>query len=168
MQNIAIIDLIFMVLIVIFVIRCALRGFIEEVLSMAAVVFGSLGAFLFYKNGAAFIRTQFPSLAAVQFIPELLAVMILFFSIYVLIKLLGRILKDIIERVKLGMVDRILGIIFGLIEGISLVSLVVFVLSLAQPIFFKDTPFLDRSIFAQRLLPMIHSGVIPLLKEVQE
>ncbi|MDR3343361.1 MAG: CvpA family protein [Treponema sp.] len=173
MNSLAPIDIIFIVLILIFVIRCALRGFIEEVLSMAAVVFGFLGAIFFYKNGGVFVREKIPSLEQVQFIPEILAFIILFFIVFLVIKVLEYILKDIIQLVKLSAVDRVLGVLFGLVEGIVLVALVISVLNLVQPIFFKERPVLEGSIFAEKLLPFIHSEAVDnvaalLLKEVQE
>ncbi|MDR2069399.1 MAG: CvpA family protein [Spirochaetaceae bacterium] len=156
------IDIIFIALILILVIRCALRGFIEEVLSMASVVTGALSAVFFYKRGGLFIREKY--LENVGIIPELLAFVILFLIPFVGIRILEHIIKDIITRVKLGGFDRFLGIFFGLLEGITLIALVLFVIDI-QPLFDKNL-LLEKSFFARFLLPVIgevHRSVVSFL-----
>ncbi len=54
-MTIAVFDIVCAVLAVILVVRCLIKGFISEVMSMASVVLGILAAVLLYKNGAAFI-----------------------------------------------------------------------------------------------------------------
>jgi membrane protein required for colicin V production len=151
MKGIAVIDIIFAALIVIFTVRCALRGFIGELMSMASVVLGLLAALFFYKNGGAYIRTRF--MPGMEIIPEILAFIALFLIVFILIKILEAILKEIIEGIKLGGADRFLGIVFGLVEGIIVVSLVLFVFTV-QPLFDPE-PILNKSIFADILLPII-------------
>ncbi|MDR2246253.1 MAG: CvpA family protein [Treponema sp.] len=146
-----IIDTIFTVLMVILIVRCALRGFIEEVLSMAALVLGLGSAFFFHKKGAAFIREKY--LPALEVLPEVLAFVLIFLIVFLAVKILEFILKDIVERIHLSGVDRFLGALFGLIEGVVLVSLVVFVLSI-QPLF-DAGPLLEKSYFARTLAPYI-------------
>jgi len=51
----SIIDIVFVGLIGLFMIRCYLKGFVSELLSMAALVLGLLAAIFFYKNGGAFL-----------------------------------------------------------------------------------------------------------------
>jgi membrane protein required for colicin V production len=154
MKGIAVIDIIFAVLTIIFVIRCALRGFIGEVMSMASVVLGLLASFFFYKNGGAYIREKF--MPETKLIPDILAFIALFLIVFVIIKILESMLKEIIEGVKLGGADRFLGVIFGLAEGIIVVCLIIFVLTI-QPLF-NSEPILDNSIFADILLPFITGG----------
>lgn len=153
------IDIIFIALILILVIRCALRGFIEELMSMASVVAGVLSAVFFYKRGGAFIRERY--LENLGIIPEVLAFILLFFIPFVGIRILEHVIKDIVARVNLGGFDRFLGIIFGLIEGIALISLVLFVIDV-QPLFDKNL-LLEKSFFAHFLLPVIgvvHQGIV--------
>ncbi|MDR0589596.1 MAG: CvpA family protein [Spirochaetaceae bacterium] len=156
------IDIIFIALVLILVIRCALRGFIEEVLSMASVVMGVLAAVFFYKNGGIFIRERY--LENVGVIPEILAFVILFLIPFVGIRIVEHIIKDIVVKVNLGGLDRFLGILFGLLEGITLISLVLFVIDI-QPLFDKNL-LLEKSFFARFLLPVIgevHRSVVSFL-----
>jgi membrane protein required for colicin V production len=151
MNGIAVIDIVFAVLALILTVRCALRGFIGELMSMASVALGLLTALLLYKNGGVFIRERF--MPKVNTIPEILAFIVLFLIVFVLIKILARILKDIIEGIKLGGADRFLGILFGLLEGLIVISLILVVLTI-QPLF-DPAPILNKSIFADILLPII-------------
>jgi membrane protein required for colicin V production len=153
MTGIASIDIFFLVLIALLVIRCALRGFIGEVMAVASFFLGLLASLFFYKNGGVFIRERF--MPGTGILPEVLAFIALFFIVFILVKILGRILKDIIDRVSLGGVDRFLGILLGLAEGILVAGLILFVLSI-QPLF-DPAPLLGRSIFARLLLPLIGS-----------
>ncbi|GHV74024.1 hypothetical protein AGMMS49940_13260 [Spirochaetia bacterium] len=157
-MNLAIIDVIFIVLIFILVIRGGLRGFIMEIMSMAAVVLGLLTAVLFYKPGAAFVRTKI--LADMQLVPELIAFVALVIIVFLSIKLLEHIIQDIISRVHLlGGINHALGLAFGLLEGLLLVSLILFVINI-QPLFDPAT-LLEQSLFARILDPLVGQIRLP-------
>jgi membrane protein required for colicin V production len=146
-----IIDIIFTVLIALLVIRCALRGMVEELLSMAGLVLGLLGAFFFYHAGGAFIRDKF--MPDMEIIPNILAFIAIFVIVLLTVKVLQFILQDILNRIHLGGLDRFLGALFGILEGIVLVSLVLFILSV-QPLFDPGT-LLEKSFFARHLIPLV-------------
>jgi membrane protein required for colicin V production len=157
-MNLAIIDVIFIVLIFILVIHGGLRGFITEIMSMAAVVLGLLAAVLFYKPGAAFVRTKI--LADMQLVPELIAFVALVIIVFLSIKLLGHIIQDIISRVHLlGGINHALGLAFGLLEGLLLVSLILFVINI-QPLF-DPAALLEQSLFARVLDPLVGQIRLP-------
>jgi membrane protein required for colicin V production len=159
-MNMAIIDIIFIVLIFILIIRSALRGFVGEVMSMASVVLGLLAALLFYKPGAAFVRTKI--LEDVEVLPELIAFVSLMIIVFIVIKILERIIQDIISRITiLGGIDHSLGLVLGFLEGLLLVSLILFVLSI-QPLF-NPEPFLENSFFAKLLNPLVGKIRLPAL-----
>jgi membrane protein required for colicin V production len=145
------IDIVFAALALILIIRASLRGFVEEFMFMAAFVLGLLGAVLFYKNAGVFIRERY--MPEVQVIPEILGFLALFLIIFILIKILAHILEDIIQRINLGGVNRFLGFLFGIVEGLTLISLILVVL-MVQPLF-DPGPLLGESYFARFLLPLI-------------
>jgi len=150
-MNLAVIDFIFIALIALFMIRCYLKGFIGELLSMAAIILGLLASLYFYKNGAVFLREKFwPGLKA---IPEILAFIALFLIVFIVVKFLEIMLKGIINGIKLGGADRFLGIVFGLAEGLVVISLILFLLRI-QPLF-DPSSILSNSFFAGLLLPLI-------------
>jgi membrane protein required for colicin V production len=159
-MNMAVIDIIFIVLIFILILRCALRGFVREVMSMASVVLGLLAALLFYKPGAAFVRTKI--LEDVEVLPELIAFVSLMIIVFIVIKILERIIQDIISRITLlGGIDHSLGLALGFLEGLLLVSLILFVLSI-QPLF-NPEPLLEHSFFAKHLNPLMGKIRLPVL-----
>ncbi|OHE72091.1 MAG: colicin V production CvpA, partial [Treponema sp. GWB1_62_6] len=129
--------------------RCALRGFIEEFMSMAAVVFGALCAVLLFKPGAVLVEKNFK----LPVPPELVAFVALFLIAFIVVKILEKILADIIDRVNMESLDRLLGALFGLAEGLLVVSVFLFILSI-QPLF-DSAPLLKGSLFARYLLPLV-------------
>ena len=150
-MNLAAIDIIFIALIIIFTVRCAIKGFISEIMSMASIVLGLLAALYFYKNGGEFVRIKF--MPDTKIIPEIIAFAALFLIVFITIKILEIMLKEIIEGIRLGGVDRFLGIFFGAAEGIVVISLILFLLRI-QPLFDPGS-LLANSFFAKLLLPLI-------------
>ena len=150
-MNFTVMDIVFIVLIGLFAVRCYLKGFVSELLSMAGFALGILAALFFYKNGADFLRDRFwPGLRT---IPEILSFIFLFIFVLIVVKLLAIMLKGIIDGIRLGGADRTLGIIFGIAEGIAVVSLVLFLIRV-QPLF-DPSAILSDSFFANLLLPLI-------------
>ncbi|MDR3138901.1 MAG: CvpA family protein [Treponema sp.] len=147
-------DTIFLVLILLLVIRCALRGLVREFLTMAGWALGILGGVFFYQRGGAVIRTKI--LAGVPVLPEILAFIGIFLIVFLMTKFLERILGDIIEGINLRGADRALGVLFGFLEGIALIGLILLGLIL-QPLF-NAQPLLAGSVFARILLPLIRNA----------
>jgi membrane protein required for colicin V production len=143
--------MIFLALVALLTLRCLLKGFTGEIIALASVALGLTGAIFFFKAGAAFIRQR--ALADVAFLPEIIAFAAIFIIVFVAGKLLDFIIKDIINRLNLGGLDRFLGLFLGLLEGLALVSLILLLLSV-QPLF-DPAALLSRSVFARLLLPLI-------------
>ncbi|MDR1178165.1 MAG: CvpA family protein [Spirochaetaceae bacterium] len=144
-----VLDFIFTGLLAIIIIRCTLRGLIEEVMSMAALLLSITGAFFLYRGGAAFVRNSLD----MRFIPEILSFVSIFVLIFILVKVLEYILRDIIIRISLVWLDRLLGFIFGFVEGFVIISIVIFIMYV-QPVF-KAGELLESSFFARHLIPLI-------------
>jgi membrane protein required for colicin V production len=153
----AIVDIVFTMLIIIIVVRTALRGFVEEIFGVAWLILGLLFAVNFYKKGAAFLRTKI--LQDVKILPEVLTFIALFLIVFIIVKIITFILKDIVDKINLGGVDHFLGALFGVFEGLFVVSLVIFIINL-QPLFDKNT-VLKNSIYYQFL-----SGNVKTVEEM--
>jgi len=145
------IDFVFLGLLGLFMIRCYIKGFISEILSMAAVILGLLASLFFYKNGALFIRTKY--MHDLKVVPEIIAFVSLFVIVFLVIKLFEVLLNGVIEGVSLKGADHFLGIFFGFIEGLAVICLILFVLKI-QPLF-DPSAILSDSFFAKLLLPLI-------------
>jgi membrane protein required for colicin V production len=167
MISFKVIDYICLVLILLLIIRCTLRGFIAEFMALASLVLGVLGSLFLYRPCAVFLRDHglrtftegipvfiqdlLPGL--VRNIPEILAFVLIFVIIFFAVKLVGYLLGDIVQRISLGGADRFLGFLFGLAEGIAVVSLLLLGLKM-QPVF-DAAPLLEGSFFAESLFPLI-------------
>ena len=150
-MGLAVIDIIFLVIIAIFALRCALRGIVGEIMSMAALILGILAAIFFFRKTAELIRGKF--IPDVKALPEIVAFIAVFIIVFAVIKILEIILKDIIERIKLGGPDRFLGFFLGIAEGLIIVCLILFLITV-QP-FVEPDLILSGSLFAEKLMPYI-------------
>ena len=153
MGNFPVIDLIFLILIVLMLIHGYAKGFVEELFSWATLVLSMLAAVFLYAPGAEFIRTKV--MENVKYIPEILAFIAVFLIVMIFLKMLERVLKDIIMGAHLGGVNKVLGAVFGLVEGFAITAIILFILSV-QPIF-DASKVIGDSIFAQILLPIIRA-----------
>jgi membrane protein required for colicin V production len=150
-NSLAVIDIVFLVLVCLLVLRGGIRGFIREFLSWPTLALGTLAAVFFYKNGALFLERRF--FPGMKVLPEILAFIGIFVIIFLAFKILEKILRDIVEGINLGGVDRALGAVFGFLEGAALIVFVLFVLVI-QPLF-DPSAVLGSSVFADLLLPRI-------------
>ena len=146
-----IIDVIFIALIALMLIHGFIKGFIGELFSWAALVLSIWVAVLLFPAGGAFIRTRV--MENVRIVPELLAFVAIFLLIMIVIKLLERIFRNVVEGARLGGLNKFLGAVFGIVEGIAITTLIIFVLNV-QPLF-DATALLEGSIFGQFILPII-------------
>ena len=152
-------DWVFAAVIVLLGVRCLVRGIVEEVLSVAAIALGLLAGLYLYKPAGALIAGLFaPKTVPV---PELFGFAAAFLLAFLLVKLIERMIREGLEAAKLGAVDRALGFVLGLAEGLLAVSLVLVVMSLlAEPLknLVDMKKLLDGSFFARTLLPLVGPG----------
>jgi membrane protein required for colicin V production len=150
-MDIAVIDVVFLGIIAIFAIRCAIRGLVSELMSMAALVFGILSAIFFFRKAAEIVRGRF--MPDIKTLPEIISFIAIFIIVFVVIKFLESILKEIIAGIHLSGPDRFLGFILGLAEGVIIVCLLLFLINIQ---FFVDSSLiLEKSFFADLLMPFI-------------
>ena len=150
-MSFAAIDVVFLVLIVVLAIRGAIRGFVTEIGSVAALVVGLGGAILFYKPLAALIGRLF----GISMWNPLIAFLILFLVLYLVIKLLEHLLHAMFDKLDLERLDRAIGFFLGLAEGLLGVCVLLFLLNW-QPLF-DARKLLEHSLFARVLSPILPS-----------
>jgi membrane protein required for colicin V production len=150
-MGLAVIDIVFLVLIAISALRCALRGIVSELMSMAALVLGLLAAIFTFRKTAELIRGKF--VPDVKALPEIISFVAVFLIVFAVIKICETVLKDIIERIQLGGVDRFFGFFLGVAEGLVVVCLLLFLITI-QP-FVESDLILGSSYFANLLMPFI-------------
>jgi len=148
-------DLVFIVLLVLFALRGFLKSFSEEFFSITSLALALIAGFVFYKNGAAFLRSLDLPIAVLKsaMVPEIAAFLAVFLIVVAAGKITGNIVKDIIQRLHLDFLDKILGIFLGLAEAFALIVLVLFIIK-SQPLF-DPVSLLRQSLFARFLLPLL-------------
>jgi membrane protein required for colicin V production len=159
----AIVDIVIVGIIALFALRSAVRGFVKEFFSMADLVIGLLFAILFFRRAAAVIGEQFAP--EMKTLADVISFAILFIAVFIAVKLLEAILRDIFAKIKLKSLDRLLGFFYGVVEGIVIVYLLLFLINI-QP-FFDPQRILEKSVLAEKLMQLI-TGNLRNVKDAVE
>ncbi|MUP37719.1 CvpA family protein [Labilibaculum sp. 44] len=99
------------------------NGFIFEIATLIALVLGIYGAIHFSDFTAQFIRDRF------NYDSEYMGYIsfgITFIVIVIIVHIIGKLLNSLVEAVALGMFNRILGMVFGLMKGIIIIGIIVY------------------------------------------
>ena len=148
-MEVAGIDVVFAVIIVILAIRAAIRGFVKELLGTAALILGIVAAVLFSGLAAQIVEQWIGESVWSQVI----AFLAVFLIVYLLVKIFEGALNRLIERIHLDQLDHALGLFLGIVEGIVVAFLLLLVIQI-QP-FFEPETLMAGSIFARILLPFL-------------
>ena len=149
MSNLPVIDVVFIALIILMIVHGYVKGFVAEIFSWATIILALWMAVIFYQAGGAFIRTK--TMANVRVVPEVLAFVAIFIIVAFVLKMLEGLLQSVIQGAKLTTLNKVLGAVFGVIEGLAITTLILFVLRV-QPLF-DASNLIGESIFAEILLP---------------
>ncbi len=137
------IDVIFLAIILVFAIVSAIKGFINAIFNKLCWILGLIAAFLFYKMLSVpmmdFVKNQIAS--------DVLSFLVIFIAVFLFIKIIQTILSKVFDGEIMKGLDRSLGFFFGLVEGIVIVYVFIF-LALKQP-WFPKPEFLTSSIFVK-------------------
>ena len=152
-MSFATIDWIFSIIILIFAVSGLIKGFIDNVFGKIAFVAGILLAYLFYKDVATGLLKDIKIPVAANIISFLL----IFVVTFLVIKIIQMIVAKVFEWSILKSLDRTLGFIFGIVEGIAVVCLIVFLLT-AQPFFNTQTLF-EGSFYFNLIQSIFNSDV---------
>jgi membrane protein required for colicin V production len=161
-------DWVFVIVLVLLGLRCMIKGFIAEVLSVAAVLAGLLaGLFLYKAAGQLFVTWGLK--AAPALLPAILGFAAVFLLAFLVVKIIERLLKEGIEAAELGGVDRAIGLVLGLAEGLLVISIVLVAMSLLEP-GLKLAGFsnlLRGSFFARLILPILGPEVAKVTQGIK-
>jgi membrane protein required for colicin V production len=150
-------DWIFVVILALLAFRCMRKGFVAEILSMAALIVGILAALLLYRP-AGELLVSWGLVAKPPALPEILGFIVAFLAAFLAMRLVGRLISEGVEAAELGGLDGALGFFLGLAEGLLVVCLFLVAMSLLEPAL-KTIPgfskLLSDSAFARVILPII-------------
>ncbi|MDE5422957.1 CvpA family protein [Ancylomarina sp. DW003] len=98
------------------------KGFIYEIATLLALILGVYGAIHFSDFTAEVIQDTFKYESQYM---EYISFIVTFIVIVIGINLIGRVMDKTVEAVALGFVNRLLGLAFGLLKGILILSIVI-------------------------------------------
>nr|NQU91561.1 CvpA family protein [Bacteroidota bacterium] len=115
-----ILDIIIAIPIIIITIGGFQKGLIKELASLAALILGIYFAIFFSDVVAAFLVEHFDIGHRYVFI---VAFILTFIGVVIIVSLIGKFLHKVIKMAALGPLNRILGMVFGFIKGVLIVSI---------------------------------------------
>ena len=146
-------DIVFIAILLLAVIRAVFRGFVKEVMALSSVILGILLAVLFSGLLAQVLAPYMGDSVWTQVV----AFLGIFIVVYLLVRLFEAGLKNLLEKANLENLDKALGFFVGVLEGLLLVFLVLFGLQI-QP-FFDLEELLSGSVAYQLLSPLFPFAV---------
>lgn len=146
------VDIFFIVVILFFGILAFFKGFIKEIFGKIAWILGVIAGFLFCGKLRPYLLPylKFDILSTIA--SFILIFIVVFLVVHIIKSIIGRFFEDDIMR---GL-DKALGFFFGLIEGVAVVMLILFVLTI-QP-FLPLEDFLSESFFYTIFFPILNTA----------
>jgi membrane protein required for colicin V production len=158
------VDVIIAVMLLGFVVRGLMRGFLRELLSLVGLFLGLWLALLEFVALGEWIQQKFP---LTEPLPFHIAFLAIFLSAAGVASLVGYLLHRVAKGLLMGWLDAIVGLGFGSIKGVMILTVLLFLLTqlpLADPIktqlrtsavvpyLERVNPFLERSVQVYRRL----------------
>ena len=140
------------------------NGLLIEVASLVAIILGVYGAINFSFYAAEYLDNQVDWEPATR---NLLAFAITFIVIVLIITLTGKLLTKLAEVIMLGILNRILGGLFGILKVAFILSVILmFVSSLAERLNFINEETKESSVLYTMVQPLAPLLLPNILKEV--
>ncbi|MCQ2247412.1 MAG: CvpA family protein [Treponema sp.] len=143
------IDFIFLLVTVIFGFIGLFNGFINELFGKIVPVISIWVAFVF----CGFLVQPLSGVIHIHFLAVVLSFLIVFVASFLVLKIIQQVIKAIFDCEIFKSLDRFLGFVLGLVEGLALVCVILIVMY-AQP-WFDVAPVLKGSLFASILNPVL-------------
>jgi len=150
------IDAIIIIVLIFAVIRGFTNGLVKEVASLAALILGIWGAIKFSDFTADKLYVYFDLTGKYV---GIISFMITFGIIVVVIHFIGVLLDKLLEAVALGFVNRLLGMIFGLIKSVLILSVIFVILNSIN----ASRPFLPKERIEKSMLYNPISDIAPAI-----
>lgn len=119
-------DIFIIVPLVWFAYKGLIRGLVLELASLVGLVLGIWAAIHFSHHTEQFLVDSFH--ANGQYLP-VIAFILTFLAVLLVIFIIGKIIEKLIDLVALSFINKLLGLVFGLLKGSLLVSVALFVIN---------------------------------------
>ena len=150
------IDIIIIVILALAMIRGFINGFVKELASLAALILGIWGAIKFSSFTAAKLYDMFDMTGKYV---GIIAFIITFLIIVVVIHFIGLLVDKLMEAVALGFINKLLGIAFGLLKSVLIMSVIFMVLNAID----QHRPFLPKERIEKSMLYNPISDIAPAI-----
>ena len=141
-------DILIWAVLLLFVVKGFMKGFVRELCSLLGLVTGGWAAFKYYPYLAEAIRAF---IHLPQYVALVLSFILIFLILGVLFYFFGHLLTVIFKIMLLGGVNRIGGVVFGLLEGAFILCMVLY-LGTTKPVPEKIKGYILKSKTAQPLI----------------
>jgi membrane protein required for colicin V production len=138
-------DILIIVILGYSLVRGLFRGLVKEASSLIGVLGGFYAAYTYYKVLAGLLAGLIHDTSYLN----ILSFLIIFSGVLIIVGVLGIIIKYVLNISFLGWADRIGGVVFGVLKGILIVSILFITLTAFLP---KGTAFIKNSELAPRVL----------------
>lgn len=155
-------DIIIAVILIISFVMGFINGFIKEVASLAALILGIWGAIRFSSFTAGKLYDYFDMTG--QYV-GIIAFLITFGLIVVIIHFVGILAEKLVKAVALGFVNRLLGMVFGVLKSVLIMSVFFVILNAIdarRPFLPKGT--IENSVFYNRISDFA-PAIFPIIGE---
>jgi membrane protein required for colicin V production len=137
-------DIVIVVILGFGLIRGFFRGLVKELSSIIGVIAGFFAANLYHPLLIPWFKSWISNTAYIQII----CFAIVFVGVFVIVSILGIIIKYLLNVAFLGWADRIFGILFGLVKGVLISAVILMALTAFLP---KNSPLIKNSLLAPHI-----------------
>jgi membrane protein required for colicin V production len=148
----SLIDILIWAVLLIFVVKGFMKGLVREVCSLLGLVAGGWAAFKYYHFLAEAVRSF---IRLPQHVALVLSFILIFLVLGLLFYFFGHLLTVIFKIMLLGGLNRIGGVVFGLLEGAFILCMILY-LCTTKPMPEKLKGYLSRSGTAQTFIQSGH------------
>lgn len=157
-MDLSILDIILLCLIIFSSLRGAFRGMVQELISLAALFISLLLAAVFYPDGMEWIQAR----SSLGESATLISFVSIFAGAFILFKLLQKAIVYLINETPFESVDRLLGFFFGILEGLLICFLIVYLID------FQELFDLGRWTSSSKILPHLERFLPALDKPAEQ
>lgn len=154
-------DMVIVVIMAFCLIRGVFRGLIKEISSIVGVFAGFYAAYTYYGVVAKPLSRWISNSAYLN----ILSFLIVFCALFILISVIGVIIKYVLNIAFLGWVDRICGAGFGIIKGVLIVSVILIPLTSFLP---NNAPVIRNSVLSPYVMLVSEKMVKVVSKDMKQ
>lgn len=136
-----ILDILLIMIVAFCIIRSWSKGFIREIFSILGIIVGVLVASRYYQLLFPYVGRYISDEAFIS----LLSFTLVFLGTFIIVAVLGMLVKTLVRIMFVGWVDHTMGGIFGFVKGLLFVSLLIWILTTFLP---KGSSLLQGSRFS--------------------